>query len=130
MAADVFYLVGFAGFMFVSRVRGIRAGKIPLKYFKVYAGDGPSERMELIAQHYENQFEVPMLFLITCVLFIALDAESPITLTLAWVFVISRGIHAWIHLGRNQVQKRAIAFVIGWFCLLGLWLQLTLLALN
>lgn len=129
MAVYAFYMVGFAGFMFLSRVRGIRAGEVSPKYFKVYSGGSPSERLELIAQHYENQFEVPILFLITCTLILSLNIVNTTTLVLAWVFVVSRGFHAWIHLGRNNVRQRAAAFSIGWISILFLWVQLSVFAL-
>ena len=125
MAFYTFYMIGFAGFMFFSRVRGVRTGEISPKYFKVYSGTGPSERLELIAQHYENQFEVPILFLITCVVFLTLNSVNTTTLILAWIFVISRFFHAWIHLGKNNVPKRAAAFAIGWLAILVLWVQLS-----
>ncbi len=130
MAVYVFYMVGFAGFMFLSRVRGIQTGEISPKYFKVYIGDCPSERLELIAQHYENQFEVPLLFLITCTIFLSLDIVSTTTLVLAWTFVVSRGLHAWIHLGRNNIRQRAAAFSVGWISILFLWVQLLVFALT
>src|SRR4051812_38933755 len=119
MALYVFYILGFAVFMFRSRVRNIRAGEISPRYFKVYEGQKLPERAELIAQHFQNQFEMPILFLITCVVFISLDAVNAITVTIAWTFVISRGLHAWIHLGRNRVPRRAAAFGMGVFCVLG-----------
>jgi hypothetical protein len=125
MAVYVFYMFAFAIFMFLTRVRSIREGKIPIKYFRVYDGDHLPERLELFSQHYENQFEVPILFLITCTVFIALDFATTTTLILAWVFVISRGFHAWIHLGKNEVQKRAAAFVIGWLAIFWMWVQLS-----
>ena len=95
----------------------------------MYAGQLP-DRLELIAQHYENMFEVPILFLITCTVFLALDEVNVVTLVLAWIFVISRGFHAWIHLGRNKVMKRAASFGVGWLALVLLWLQLTFFALT
>jgi hypothetical protein len=124
MAVYIFYIWGVAIFMFISRLKGIREGTVSPKYFKAYLGPQPPERLVLIADHYQNQFEVPVLFLITCVLFIALDAANYVTLALAWFFVVSRGVHAWIHLGRNKIQRRAAAFAVGWAALLAMWVQL------
>ncbi len=130
MALCVFYMFGFAVYMFLSRARSVRRGEISLEYFKVYDGERPSGRAELLGQHYENQFEVPILFLITCVLFISLNRANFFTVACAWIFVISRGAHAWIHLGQNKVRSRAAAFAIGWLTLLVLWLQLLVFNLT
>jgi hypothetical protein len=124
MAAVIFYAWGVAVAMFRSRVKGIREGAVSAGYFKTYVGTEPPERLTLIADHYQNQFEVPVLFLITCTVFLALNATTPLTLALSWVFVASRGAHAWIHLGRNQLQRRVAAFAAGWLTLLAMWVQL------
>jgi hypothetical protein len=124
MALYVFYIFGVAIFMFLSRTKSIREGKIGARYFKTYVGAEPPERLVLIADHYQNQFEVPVLFLVTCATYIALGAESAVAVALAWAFVASRAAHAWIHLGRNKLQRRILAFAAGWIILLSMWVQL------
>ena len=124
MAFQVFYMFAFAVYMFRSRVQSIRSGQVSFKYFKMYSGDSHPDRLELIAQHYENQFEVPILFLITCSVFLALNVVSNATVFTAWIFILSRVLHAWIHLGSNHIRPRAAAFAVGWMALLVLWIQL------
>ncbi len=115
--------------MFRSRVRAIKSGKIAPKYFKTYMGQAPEEKVIVMGRHYDNQFQVPVLFLITCAVCLAMNSVNVITVILAWVFVVSRLFHSWIHLGSNIVQRRAAAFAFGWLVILLLWAQLVYFAL-
>ena len=40
---------------------------------------------------------------------------------LAWLFVLSRLVHAYIHTGTNYVRHRFNAFAAGVFILLAMW---------
>ena len=67
------------------------------------------------ADNLSNQFELPVLFYLTCVLAIMLGIESGVLQILAWVFVASRIGHAAIHLSVNRVTRRFTFWVIGLF---------------
>lgn len=128
MAFYVFYMWCLAVYVFRTRLRAIQSGQVPAKYFKTFAGDLPPERVVLVARHYDNQFQVPLLFFIGCVLHIVLGQANNLTLILAWGFVMSRGLHSWIHLGRNSLQRRVMAFALGWLVIVLLWAQLVYFA--
>ena len=124
MCFYAFYMWCLAIYVFRARLRSIKSGEVSIKYFKAYTGEGPSERTVLIARHYDNQFQVPMLFFIVCTLHIMASTTALSTLILAWLFVASRLCHSWVHLGGNNVQKRVITFAAGWIILILLWIQL------
>lgn len=67
-----------------------------------------------------NQFEVPVLFYVLSLILYSAEGVGLTVLVLAWVFVLSRYIHAFIHLGSNYVPARFGAFIFGCFMLLGL----------
>ena len=46
-----------------------------------------------------NQFEAPVLFYVLSMLLYALNAVSPLALAVAWLFVLSRLAHAFVHTG-------------------------------
>jgi len=120
----------FALFVVVAfvRVRGVKSGEIPLEYFSTYTGQGPPEWMVILGRHYDNQFQVPMLFLLTCVAALHLPAGSDFAfLVLSWGFVISRLLHTAIHLSSNVVVHRLTAYALGWLLLMALWVRLMLL---
>ncbi len=129
MAFYVFYIWCLTVAMFRTRVRAIKTGEVAAKYFKAYSGSPPADKTVLIGRHYDNQFQVPILFFLACVLHISTGAPNMITLVLAWLFVVSRLLHSWVHLGSNILQKRVGAFAAGWIIVLLLWAQLAYLAL-
>lgn len=124
MAFYVVYMWALGVFMFRTRVRSVKSGQVEAKYFKVFAGDLPPDKVVVAGQHYDNQFQVPILFLVTCGLFLALDVATMRTVVLAWAFVATRLAHSWIHLGRNALMKRVAAFAAGWLVILLLWAEL------
>lgn len=74
------------------------------------------------ANAYNNQFELPVLFFVACGLSVWLGAvwwEA----TLAWAFVLSRAVHAYIHVTTNHVFKRFKAFAVGIAIIAILWLS-------
>ena len=45
-------------------------------------------------------------------------------LVLAWLYLISRIIHAYIHMGHNNIIHRKNAFIFSWIILALLWIRL------
>lgn len=129
MAFYAFYMFGIAIFMFASRVQALKKRDVGFGYFKTYSGGSPQERMLVIGRHYDNQFQVPVLFFATCAVVMTLNQVSYLTLVLAWLFVLSRLGHTWIHLGSNNVKHRAAFFGLGWLIIVALWGQLVWQAL-
>ena len=69
-----------------------------------------------------NQFEIPVLFYVVCLLLFALDATNLFSLVIAAAFVLTRYGHAYVHVGSNYVPKRKRFFVAGTVLLLTLLL--------
>ena len=69
--------------------------------------------------HLKNQFEIPVLFYALCLLFIATSIISQIVTIAAWIFVVSRCVHAAIHLTYNRIfPDRFVSFVVGAFAII------------
>ena len=125
MAFYAFYMFGIATYMFRMRVKALKNREVSMKYFKSYGSETPPPEYAKIAErHYENQFEVPTLFFSTGVMQYALGMANNLTLGLLWLFVISRLLHSFIHLGSNNIKFRMPFFTLGWFALLVLWAQM------
>ena len=60
-----------------------------------------------------NQFEVPVLFYVLMLVAWSIRFATPFMLVLAWVFVISRFVHAAVHTGSNYVPLRRNVFMVG-----------------
>jgi len=69
----------------------------------------------------ENQFQLPIVFYVLCFILVDLNAVSPVLLALCWAFVISRWVHAYVHVTTNFVPLRARVFIFGVMLLLALF---------
>ena len=123
MAFYAVYMFGIAIYLFRIRVKGLKSKEIKFNYFKAYTDATLPEYAKVAERHYENQFEVPTLFFPTGVMHFALGMANPLTLGLMWLFVISRLLHSFIHLGSNNVRVRMVSFTIGWVAIVALWFQ-------
>jgi hypothetical protein len=74
--------------------------------------------------NYANQFELPVLFFAGGLLTLHFGLTDWIFVILAVLFVVSRCFHTAIHIGSNNVMKRAPAFGLGFLALLLFWLYL------
>jgi hypothetical protein len=130
MAAYVFYMWALAVYMFRKRVAAIKSGEVGAAYFKTYEGKGPSDPVLVVGQHYDNQFQVPILFLITCAIHMLIDKVNYFTVFLAWAFIATRIAHSIVHLGSNKLPKRVLSFAAGWLVIMILWLKLVIDVLS
>jgi hypothetical protein len=71
-----------------------------------------------VANCYRNQFELPVIFYALCLITVLVNAASLLTALLAWMFVISRLGHAYIHVTSNRVPLRGLVFAIGFVVLI------------
>lgn len=125
----IFVLVGFsyviAALMLKERIHAVKGGLQP-GYFLYNRGGKPPESMLKVSHHYENLFELPVLFYIVCISLYATAHVNPLNLTLAWVFVISRFAHAYIHIGKNRLLQRRNIFLLSSVVLLCMWVEFML----
>lgn len=123
MGFYVFYIAALGIFNFLTRKSHAQKKSLRLSFFKTYQGEAP-ERVLVVGRHYDNQFELPMLFLITCLSTHIFQATGTLAIVVAWTFVVSRMIHSFIHLGSNNVLHRAFAFAVGLLCILVMWVNI------
>lgn len=45
---------------------------------------------------------------------------------LAWIYVMLRAVHAFVHIGSNKLRKRIVANFSSWIVLLLMWAYLAL----
>ena len=129
MVAMVLYIFAVGLYTFSVRVRALKSNELKISHFRSYDMNGHQvpERVIVVGRHFDNQFQLPMLFLITLVAAQTMPLfNSPIILPLAWGFVLTRLVHGYIHLGSNNVRHRALAYFSGWFCIVAIWLVMAL----
>jgi hypothetical protein len=115
-------LTGIVALMMgVYRNFALIRGAVSARYFRTYTADGPAEWVERPARAYMNLLELPVLFYVVCLLMLATGRFDSIQVSLAWVFVIARYVHAFIHIAFNYVPLRFTAFVAGVVTLAVMW---------
>ncbi len=107
-----------------TRISCFRSGKVSHKYYKLMQGDNVPEVMVKTSRCFNNMFQLPMLFYVVCSLYIAVGIENTIGLVVAWLFVISRCLHSYIHITYNNVIHRMRIYIVNFFCVLLLWINL------
>lgn len=76
------------------------------------------------AKNYANQFELPVLFYAVVAFALQVGAVNTVMLGFAWIFALSRVVHAAIHIGPNVVMWRGVAFLVGLVALVAQWIAL------
>src|SRR5665648_58751 len=71
------------------------------------------EESRKFANCYGNQFELPVIFYVLCLIALMTGKADLLMVVLAWIFVISRIVHALIHTGANVVPLRGVVFGVG-----------------
>lgn len=115
--------------MGIRRTRAVATGETHLSRFAVRGMDGIELPAVQASDHYSNLFEMPVLFYVALLTAMQMGIQSVAMLVLAWVYVVLRAVHAWVHLGRNEVRYRFYAFVGSTVTLILMWLVVARIAL-
>ncbi|WP_099865261.1 MAPEG family protein [Pararhizobium haloflavum] len=102
------------------RVGAVKRGEVEARAFLV--PNVEPEQSATVIRNLINQFELPMLFIFACFGLYMIAAANVVVVILAWLFVASRVVHAYVHVTSNDLRRRRPAFIAG-FVLNGLlWL--------
>jgi hypothetical protein len=78
-------------------------------------------RATQIANAFHNQLEVPILFYVLTILAWVTRHADLAFVVMAWIFVASRLVHAFIHTTDNFVLRRGLAYIVGVLVLALMW---------
>lgn len=103
-----------------ARVAAVRRGDVHPRDIALRQPNWPKQETQ-IANAYHNQLELPVLFYVLTILAIITRHADLLFVVLAWVFVILRLGHAYIHLTSNHLGRRFAAFAASAVVLLVMW---------
>lgn len=104
------------------RFASVKNGQMRARDFKLMqGGDATPELVIKTTRNFNNLFEIPVLFYVVGCLFISLNIQTDLSIITAWLFVISRYVHSFIHISYNHVLHRLLVFWFGAICILVLW---------
>jgi hypothetical protein len=75
---------------------------------------GPSD-------NFKNLFETPVLFYMAIAVALVLFIQNPLLDSMAWAFVMLRGVHSVVHITYNRVVHRFIVYFSSTLLLWGMW---------
>ncbi len=106
--------------MWSQRVAAIKSGEVKFSDVSLREPMWP-KRATQIGNCFQNQLETPMLFYVLIALALITRTTSVVFVVLAWAFVATRLVHAYIHTGSNDVRTRFYAMLAGVIILGVMW---------
>jgi hypothetical protein len=104
-----------------SRLATLKSGELKVKEIALGERVWP-KRILQVQNSYHNQFELPVLFYALVALALITRKADMLFVVMSWMFVVSRLVHAAIHVTSNKVSLRFMAFLVGVLILAAMWI--------
>lgn len=104
-----------------SRLATLKSGELKVKDIALGERVWP-KRILQVQNSYQNQFELPVLFYALVALALITRKADMLFVVMSWMFVVSRLVHAAIHVTSNKVSLRFMAFLVGVLILAAMWI--------
>ncbi len=103
------------------RVRDVRSGRVHPRDVALREPNWPKQTTQ-VGNCAQNQLELPLLFYVLTILAWITRQADLLFVIMAWVFVILRLIHAYIHVTDNNLARRGMVFITGAAVLTVMWI--------
>lgn len=110
--------------MMRRRFGAVRAGTAKAKDYVIPTIE--PEPSATVARSLINQFELPVLFYVVCILLHVTSGATYLAQAIAWLFVFSRVAHALVHVTSNRLMLRQRLFSVGFVLVVILWVLLAI----
>ena len=104
------------------RIPLITRGAVRIENIAVDRAGWPQHEHK-VSNAFDNQFQLPVLFYLACFIAMAFGATL-LEVILAFAFVATRYVHAFIHVTTNNVVRRFAAYTAGLVVLCVFWVDL------
>jgi hypothetical protein len=104
----------------VMRVSVLRRGEVRVKDIALREPNWPPRLLQ-VQNAFLNQTEVPVLFYILTILAWLTRLADLVFVVMAWLFVLLRLAHAYVHVTDNTVARRGLLFITGTTVLMIMW---------
>ncbi|MDD5034890.1 MAG: MAPEG family protein [Methylococcaceae bacterium] len=128
--AMVLLTFGIGVWMLKLRFKAVREDGLNPGYFQLNRGAKLPDYLAKVTNHYDNLFELPILFYVACTILYAGNKADAVSVGLAWLFVGIRYTHAYIHTTYNDLKHRRLAFLCGSLVLASLWVKLAIQTIH
>ncbi|TMJ02188.1 MAG: MAPEG family protein [Alphaproteobacteria bacterium] len=112
---------GLLFWMASARTGSVRRGETKIRDIALGQTAWP-DRPQQISNSYDSQFQLPLLFYVLVILAWITKHADLLFVVMAWMFVLLRLAHAYVHTTSNHVPTRFRIFAAGVFVLLLMWI--------
>ena len=95
------------------RAEDIATGEAAMRYFTP---------VEMPANNLRNLFEMPVLYFALVPLLLITHHANHLQVLLAWIFVVLRALHSFIHIGPKKVMPRFMIYLASCITLSAMWI--------
>ncbi len=117
---EVALTLGLLLWLAVLRRNDLAGGEVKPSQIALRERHWPKRTLQ-VGNSFSNQFEVPLLFYLLTVLAIVTRHADLLFVVLAWIFVLTRLAHAYVHTTSNRVRLRGAIYGVGVFVLIVMW---------
>jgi hypothetical protein len=103
------------------RVPALNRGEVRQDDVSLRQPNWPKPALQ-VGYSFQNQFELPVLFYVLTILAMITRHADLLFVVLAWVFVLLRLAHAYVHVTSNNLRLRGLFFGISALVLAIMWL--------
>ena len=107
--------------MYVERIGEMRRERIRPQALATSAQVRERLKRTGAADNFRNLFEMPVLFYALCLALAVSGLGTPGFVAGAWVYVVLRALHSFIHVGYNRVMHRFTVYALSSVWLFLLW---------
>ena len=105
----------------VRRVPSLRRGELRPEDVSLRQPNWPKAVLQ-VGYSFQNQFELPVLFYVLTILAIITKHADLLFVVMAWIFVVTRLFHSFVHCTSNNLRARGPLFGVGALILAIMWL--------
>jgi hypothetical protein len=115
--ALTFVLLFWMGY---RRTTALSSGAVKQRDIALREPNWPPETTQ-VANAFQNQLEIPVLFYVLTILALITRHADLVFVVMAWIFVVLRLGHAFVHTTDNYVSRRGLVYVLGAIVLALMW---------
>jgi hypothetical protein len=117
---EVILTLVLCGWMAALRTRDVTSGSVRPQDIALREPNWSKHTLQ-VANSFSNQFELPVLFYVLTILAYVTHKAGVAFVILAWIFVIFRLLHAYVHTTSNVVRVRGSLYGVATFALILNW---------
>jgi hypothetical protein len=118
---QVALMFGLLFWMAYTRRTSLSRGELKVRDIALRQPAWPA-RATQASNSFDSQFQIPLLFYVLVILAWITKQADLLFVVMAWIFVLSRLAHAYVHTTSNHVPTRFNIFSLGVIVLLIMWI--------